>query len=681
VLLDVIVRHKDMSLDKKLKASDFTITEDGVPQTVKTFRFVGGRDARVLPNTTGSAPAASTGSVSANPLHEPNFVSIVFGDMGPDSRINAILAATDFLEQEFQTNTYAAVFSIGMRINAVHGFTNDRAALTKAVRQAVSGTPMELANASAGVLNETTFSTTAGPGGISTTPNGNPAQMPDLATGGASQAPFSEAQLSIASMISSQRDLVSNVAGMEVMNGLLRLVEYESKLPGRKTVLYLSEGLVKPPNRPDVFRRVISAANRGSISFYCIDVLGLTPQTLNGTAAGLATAAANLGATQGTMSSSPAAAMAQAGEFDQVALSLSSHVQLNMAELAQGTGGFAVFSTNNFKKNMARIMEEVRTHYEISYAPTSTVYDGHFRRIEVTVHDPKLSVQSRDGYFALPDVNGVSVLPYEMEGLRALQNQTRRDFEFRAAAFRFQPLGDRFRYEMAFDLDTSLLTTHADPTTHTVRIHGTFLALIKDSSGQIAAKVSQEVDREVPESKIDQFRRGRIVFTAPFEVTPGRYTVEAAVTDPEGNRSSTKRISLVVPIPGGPAMSSVALVREIDPLTAPRDPGNPLEFHGGKIIPSLAQTNPLGADTALFFVVYPGPAGEKPKVTISFFRDGTEVSRIQPDPGSPDEVRSLPIIAAAKLPAGNYLARVTVEQGAKATHESLAVSVEERDEP
>src|SRR5208283_1704031 len=42
VLLDVVVRHKDLSLAKKLKASDFKITEDGVPQTIKTFRFVGG---------------------------------------------------------------------------------------------------------------------------------------------------------------------------------------------------------------------------------------------------------------------------------------------------------------------------------------------------------------------------------------------------------------------------------------------------------------------------------------------------------------------------------------------------------------------------------------------------------------------------------------------------------------
>ncbi len=31
VLLDVVVRRKNMSLATKLKASDFTVTEDGVP--------------------------------------------------------------------------------------------------------------------------------------------------------------------------------------------------------------------------------------------------------------------------------------------------------------------------------------------------------------------------------------------------------------------------------------------------------------------------------------------------------------------------------------------------------------------------------------------------------------------------------------------------------------------------
>jgi hypothetical protein len=427
-------------------------------------------------------------------------------------------------------------------------------------------------------------------------------------------------------------------------------------------------------------RAVISAANRGKVSFYCIDVRGLTPTTSNGMSTGLTQTAAGIGATQSTMSSSPQGAMAQARETDVIQDAMAAHTQLNMAELAEDTGGFAVFSTNDFKKNMARIMEDVRTHYEISYVPTSTAYDGHFRMIKVTVNHPKLIVQTRDGYFALPDLNGSSVLPYEIAGLRALNGGTLRDFGFQAAAIRFKPLRNGYRYEMGIDLNTADLTTNLDAQTHKARIHVTFLALIKEPSGQVVGKVSQEIDREVPEDKLDQFRRGQIIFTSPFEAASGRYTIEAAVTDPEGGRASTKRVSLIVPKPGEPAVSGISLVRQLEALAAPRDPGNPFEFAGGQVQPALTQTAEAKTPTTLFFVVYPEmnggePIAEKPQVTVQFFRDGKEVSRSAPEVGSPDEVHSIPMIISATLPPGDYVARVTVEQAGRATRESTALHV------
>ena len=84
---------------------------------------------------------------------------------------------------------------------------------------------------------------------------------------------------------------------------------------------------------------------------------------------GLVKSAAATSKMQGTMSSSPSVAMAQAEEFDLLDQAAAAHVQLNMAELAENTGGFAVFSTNDFKQNMARIMEDVHAHYKSRTCP------------------------------------------------------------------------------------------------------------------------------------------------------------------------------------------------------------------------------------------------------------------------------------------------------------------------
>jgi hypothetical protein len=87
--------------------------------------------------------------------------------MGANARQNALEAATEFLDQEFQDNTKAAIFSLGLRMTVICGFTNDRAALASAVRLALNGSAAELAAASANLLNETDYSLTGGPGGVS----------------------------------------------------------------------------------------------------------------------------------------------------------------------------------------------------------------------------------------------------------------------------------------------------------------------------------------------------------------------------------------------------------------------------------------------------------------------------------------------------------------------------------
>jgi hypothetical protein len=325
---------------------------------------------------------------------------------------------------------------------------------------------------------------------------------------------------------------------------------------------------------------------------------------------------------------------------------------------------------------MARIMEEVRTHYEISYVPQATVYDGKYRKIKVTVDKPHLTVHTRDGYFALPELNGEALQPFEMSALHILDGSPRQDFAFRAAALRFKPARDGYHFEMSFDMPIASLTTGEDQNTHRARVHVEFMAFLRDASGQVVAKVSREIDREVPAAELAQFRRGEMILTMPFEASAGRYTIEAVAVDPEGNRASTKRISLVVPRPGEPSVSSVAVVRDIQPLDAPRNPGNPLEFAGGKVTPTLTQSARASAGVALFFVVYPERnAPGKPRVTVEFLHDGKAIGIARPDVGSPDEVNSFPMLQFTRLPAGDYVARVTVEQGARVSSESTPVTV------
>ena len=63
--------------------------------------------------------------------------------------------------------------------------------------------------------------------------------------------------------------------GFATTNGLLAVVNGLKAIPGRKTVVFFSEGIAITANVWAQFRSVISSANRASVSVYAIDAGGL----------------------------------------------------------------------------------------------------------------------------------------------------------------------------------------------------------------------------------------------------------------------------------------------------------------------------------------------------------------------------------------------------------------------
>ena len=60
---------------------------------------------------------------------------------------------------------------------------------------------------------------------------------------------------------------------------LLHIAASLRSLPGRKAVIFFSEGLVLPPNVQRVFQSVVNEANRSNVSFYSVDVAGLRTES------------------------------------------------------------------------------------------------------------------------------------------------------------------------------------------------------------------------------------------------------------------------------------------------------------------------------------------------------------------------------------------------------------------
>ncbi|HTZ58228.1 MAG TPA: VWA domain-containing protein [Acidobacteriaceae bacterium] len=76
-----------------------------------------------------------------------------------------------------------------------------------------------------------------------------------------------------------------------------------------------------------------------------------------------------------------------------------------MRKMAEQTGGRVIDVGNNGKKLEAafsEIEEELRTQYVASYTPTNAKLDGSYRRIDIDCKQEGMKVQSRKGYYAIP---------------------------------------------------------------------------------------------------------------------------------------------------------------------------------------------------------------------------------------------------------------------------------------
>ena len=426
-------------------------------------------------------------------------------------------------------------------------------------------------------------------------------------------------------------------------------------------------------NRRDVVDNLISYANRAGVSFYTLDTRGLNVDDPVTPA---------LAAQRRTAAESVAQGVdPQNGHFedDDVQLTAVASGQLAMRELAESTGGFAVTNTNEIALPMQHMMEDIRTHYELAYSPTSTNYDGHFRKIEVKISRPKVTIQTRKGYYAVPDLNGEPLQPYELLALNAMNTQPARvEFPYQVSAMKFGPQENGVEYLMTFEIPLSGLKTIPDKKTGELRARAALVAFIHDSTGAIVRKVSRELVRNVASSAAGQTQSDHILYAEPVELPPGHYVIDTAVADEQAGKTSAKRVSVFVDQEKNLSLSSLELVRRFEPRTGPRNPVSPFELENGRVTPTLADSVSAGHPLSLYFVVYPGKAteAEPPLVTLKLLRDGREIARKPLDMTHRDADGSIPMLVQLSPGPGQCDVLVTAKQGTSVAESSLSVKIE-----
>jgi len=226
---------------------------------------------------------------------------------------------------------------------------------------------------------------------------------------------------------------------------------------------------------------------------------------------------------------------------------------------------------------------------------------------------------------------------------------------------------------IVIDVPLDQITFVKDPAAKNYRTHLSVLALLKDAQGRIVQKYSQDIPYQGPLDKLDAARAGHFIYTQHANVPPGRYTLETAVLDREGEKVSARKSVYVAPAgTGGVALSSLSFIRRLESEAGSGELDDPYHFEGGKITPTLAETMPGGPSSqiSLFFVIYPArDSHEPPELIIEFLHEGNVMGRATPQLPLADTQGRIPYVATSpieQLKAGEYEVRVTVKQGAAA---------------
>ena len=670
VLLDVVVRDKRGRPIKDLKVSDFSITDDGAAQTIRSFRLQSGPETVT---ETATAPAVSAPTAAGapprptiDPLRQIRLVTLAFERLGPEARVNAGKAVEELLKSDDSANLIFAVFSIDQRLSVLQQYTNDRDRIRKAMGKITSSSSSLYKNESDLIEEELKVESTQAAAGAAVPTNSNGA--PD---GGAAAA-GAMAQMTL-DMLQFNQTLDQQQRGRSTIFALKSLIEEQYRLPGRKTVLYFTEGITVPPEYTDEFERIIGAANRFNVSVYGIDSRGLTTYSQNAGASSLLRQSANSTQSQQLSQRVGPVTRDQATAGDRSEESIRANTQNSLSDLSEKTGGFLIANSNDLKGQLRRVTEDIDTHYEISYSPAIEKFDGHFRKITVKLDRADARVQTRSGYFALPFTQGHIAATWELSMLNALTvNPLPRAIPFRAGALRFQNSAGGVDGGVVIDLPLEGIQFDRDEAAKAYRVHFSVMAVIRNSGGAIERKLSQDVPRQGPIDKIDAFRAGHFIYSQHVPLAPGRYTLEAVVSDSNSGRTSVKKQALVVPQPPkGPGISSIALVRSVAQtasLMGETASTDPFEFSGGKVTPSLNDTlkREDGGTVSFYLTVYPQAAVKTPPVlTLEFLLDGKVVGRAEPPLPPVDQTGRIPYIASSPLEAfkpGTYEVRATVRQ-------------------
>jgi len=658
VTVDLVVHNKKNERILDLKPADIAITDSGSAVKISDLRLV-------------------TGQSGAEHL-----ITLVFDRLEPSSAKNARDIAAKILKMVPANQFSFSVLGIEGRLRLFQEFSSDPVTIGKAVNAAAERDEASKEDPAEGPEKKLLAAAQTGMDASGSRLN----TQQRLVT-----------RVMLASLQESQK-IVQDQHCRPWLAGLLALARTQHEMAGRKVVIYFEQGQQLDSNAKDMLLTIAGAANRSGLSIYTVDTNAVDEQAGQGLLATAAiggvmsTARMNpVSATTGTGAGTQAVAMAPAGSITAGNDSLNrleteglSGYKSPMAQLAENTGGAYITASDRLKKPLQQLIDDMTTYYEASYVPPIQEYDGKFRPVAVTPLRKGLKIHSRAGYFAVPPDTGSGIRPFEAPLLKVLSEpQLPTDLKFQSAILRLGDLPTGNQNALVIEVPISALETRDDPNSNLYSLHLSIVAQIKNKADEVIEHFSEDVPRHGSlDSKVSA-QSDVITMQRHFTADPGQYILEAAILDRNNEKAGAQRLEFEIPAvaPAGPALSDIALVQRIVPISQEVGAEEPLRYGNNKVIASISGRVPHGSkEISFFFIVRPDPnSAEQPTLEMEVLKSNESIAQVplhlQKTTG-PGSIPYLASIQAASLSGGDYEIIEKLTQGGTTTERALSFRIE-----
>ncbi|HEY6359394.1 MAG TPA: VWA domain-containing protein, partial [Vicinamibacterales bacterium] len=603
VVQTVSVKDKDGHVVEGLKPADFTVTEDGVPQTVSFAEFERLPEPAATPAAAPDMPASAplppaappkaavasttTSQITTSAPGQIRYASrrllVLYFDMtsmGQNDLLRAFSGARKYITTQMTPADVVAVMTFqGSAVRANIDFTSDKDELLNVIDTLAAGTD-------------------ASGNGMSTAIDGS--------TFGQDDAEFQ--------LFNTDRQL----------SALQSAVEMLRPLPEQKVLLYFASGLqLSGVGNQAQLRATTNAALRANVQIFPVDARGLV-------------ASAPLGdATQ----ASPGGMAMFSGQTAGTRVTALQQTQDTLFSIAKDTGGKAMFDNNDLSLGIVDAARSITSYYIVGFYSNHTALDGKFHRVKITVTSPLATdVSYRQGYYADTEFAKSSDADRERQLQQALvlENPVT-DLTIETEINYFQLNRAEYYVPVSMKIPGSELTLARKGGAAHALID--FIGEVRDEFGATQQNVRDKVDVKLTDQTAAQLDHRPIQYLTGFTLLPGTYTLKMLARDNETGHIGTYQKTFVIPnldreTKRLPTSSVVLGSQRVGPTDAlfsiqnkQADAADPLIVDGQRLIPSVTRVFSQARTLYVFLQAYEhGAAAIEPLAGfVSFYQGASKV--------------------------------------------------------